>query len=160
MNVRREHRPRLVRLIAYIQPHNNRASDNRIWRVVGEYETYLKSDTWRRKRDLLFAQSAVSRCYGCGRQRSDRRPFDAHHVTYQRFGNEDIGDLVTMCRICHDLVHQLIGAGFTIGDATDEVRNTSIINRQPKPATALKKHPRYPGSKARLAAARRAIRAR
>jgi 5-methylcytosine-specific restriction endonuclease McrA len=34
----------------------------------------------------------------------DNEQLEVHHKTYKRFGNEDMNDLITLCRECHELV--------------------------------------------------------
>ena len=55
-------------------------------------------DTIRRKRLAIDDYT----CQGCGYQ---SKPLDVHHVTYERFGHEDIDDLLSLCRDCHNEVH-------------------------------------------------------
>jgi hypothetical protein len=70
--------------------------------VNQEYASYLKSDHWkalsqaRRERDGY-------QCIWCG----SNRTLDVHHVTYERFGDEDLDDLVTVCRDCHKIRHSI-----------------------------------------------------
>ena len=41
-------------------------------------------------------------CQVCG-----GRATDVHHLTYDRFGHEDMGDLVSLCRRCHSKIVDL-----------------------------------------------------
>lgn len=33
---------------------------------------------------------------------------DTHHIDYSRIGNERFGDLIVICRSCHDELHEFI----------------------------------------------------
>lgn len=44
------------------------------------------------------------RCRFCGR--TNAMAYDAHHIVYRRSSRDDvIGNLITLCRGCHDYVH-------------------------------------------------------
>lgn len=66
-----------------------------------DYDSYMQSDEWSKKREERLRLDSY-RCRVCG-STSD---LDVHHLTYQRFGNEDINDLVTLCRNCHQEQHE------------------------------------------------------
>lgn len=65
-----------------------------------EYEAYLRSPAWQAKRAGAL-DAAGRRCQVCN---TDRH-LDVHHRTYERFGDEDPGDLTVLCRQCHELFH-------------------------------------------------------
>lgn len=74
-----------------------------------EYQFYIQSPEWdviRRERLAIDDYT----CQGCGCQ---NKPLDVHHLTYERFGHEDIDDLLSLCRRCHQEVH---GEPITIWD--------------------------------------------
>lgn len=60
-----------------------------------DYKRYLNSDEWKWKRDKRIAID--QKCAICG------RPFDlqVHHITYENVPNENVTDLITVCRNCH-----------------------------------------------------------
>ena len=64
-----------------------------------KYKKHLQSKYWSefRKRYLK------DHCQNCG----NRYALDGHHKTYLHFGNEKQypGDIVTLCRRCHDRIH-------------------------------------------------------
>lgn len=68
--------------------------------VPPSYEAYLNSSLWEEKR-----QSAILRDGGKCRICNSGANLNAHHRTYDRFGNEDIEDLTTLCRACHAWFH-------------------------------------------------------
>lgn len=65
-----------------------------------DYQRYLMSNEWKWKRDERLAID--SKCSICG------RPFDlqVHHMTYSNFPNENMTDLITVCRKCHEKIEE------------------------------------------------------
>lgn len=63
-----------------------------------DYQRYLMSNEWKWKRDKRLAIDG--KCSICG------RPFDlqVHHMTYSNCPNEQITDLITVCRNCHERI--------------------------------------------------------
>ena len=57
-----------------------------------EYDRYIHSAAWRKKADQRLEMDDHI-CQVCGREAAD-----VHHLTYDRFRNEDMGDLVSLCR--------------------------------------------------------------
>lgn len=39
---------------------------------------------------------------------SHKPNMEVHHITYERRGNELFGDLIVICRGCHELLHKFI----------------------------------------------------
>jgi len=72
------------------------------------YTAYLKSPQWAAKRaqvifrDLGQCQADVGEKRKCG----SRKDIEVHHLTYVRFGNEAMTDLVTLCHDCHEKAHR------------------------------------------------------
>ena len=64
------------------------------------YSEYLKTDGWK-ARQLKALDRAGNRCQVCN---SADRP-EVHHRTYERLGHERAGDLIVLCRNCHQLFH-------------------------------------------------------
>lgn len=76
---------------------NNFSTKNRI-----DYKKYLQSIAWRRKKDEWVASGRPLECWACGRAMPlDRAGFDFHHRTYENLGNENLDDLVLLCRADH-----------------------------------------------------------
>lgn len=65
-----------------------------------EYQEYLSSDHWKETR-LKALSIAGNRCQLC----SSRDNLNVHHNTYANKGNEDLKDLVVLCRECHAKFH-------------------------------------------------------
>ena len=77
-------------------------------RAIGyqSYDHYLKSSLyWHAFRQRRIG-NICSCCY-------EARPYNLvlHHVSYQRLGEERPSDVVTLCRWCHEKVHQMIHDG-------------------------------------------------
>lgn len=71
------------------------------------YENYIHSSAWRNKaNERLNLDSHI--CQVCGEDASD-----VHHLTYDRFGHEDMGDLVSLCRKCHQKAEEIYDPGVT-----------------------------------------------
>lgn len=66
------------------------------------YRRYIKSDAWRLKRRAVLARDR-GRCRLCG---NAGKGMEVHHLTYARFKNELLDDLLTLCHGCHAAVHQ------------------------------------------------------
>ena len=62
------------------------------------YEKYIKSAKWKRISKDLKKQAGY-RCAHCG---FSSATLEVHHLTYERFGNERMSDLVVLCKPCHD----------------------------------------------------------
>lgn len=74
----------------------------RRWR----YARYLRSRRWQGKRKDALHRAG----YRCEYRRYDWRckatkRLDVHHLTYKRFGNEQLDDLMVVCRFHHDKLH-------------------------------------------------------
>lgn len=79
----------------YVGKMNKEASERE-----DEYNQYIGSDKWKRKRIIVMERDNYM-CQGCLKNRADH----VHHLTYDRFGNELLFDLVALCWICHDIAH-------------------------------------------------------
>jgi len=71
-----------------------------------EYEEYIASAAWRKKRQERLVISKF-KCAACGSGQN----LDVHHLTYARFLNEDMADLLPLCRTHHDAVEDLVAKG-------------------------------------------------
>lgn len=70
-----------------------------------EYLDYMASAEWANlRRRVLVRDHGL--CRMCRRQ--PKFPH-VHHITYERFGHEDLADLVTLCPVCHSNIHWTIG---------------------------------------------------
>ena len=64
-----------------------------------QYNRYLNSDAWVKKREQRMALDGNT-C-ACGIEADH-----VHHKTYENIGKEPMTDLVSMCESCHNSVHQ------------------------------------------------------
>jgi len=66
------------------------------------YWRYLKSPEWAQIRDW-----EIDRAEFCGWQpETGHAGLHVHHLTYERLGNEAVGDLIVLCADCHTDAHQ------------------------------------------------------
>ena len=76
---------------------------------------YLKSDRWQSKRRFTLARDHYT-CQSCG---IDGVPLEIHHISYANYGDENPEDLVSLCRHCHQSIHDKLGhdynTKFTLG---------------------------------------------
>lgn len=61
-----------------------------------EYDEYMKSDKWKRRKARLYAKRGHV-CEMCGAT----WPLEVHHKDYTRLGHEIDDDLLIVCRDCH-----------------------------------------------------------
>ena len=66
-----------------------------------EYEEYLDSEDWQAKRELVFERSGGI-CEGCRERKAD----EVHHLTYAHIGKEFLWELVAICGVCHERIHE------------------------------------------------------
>jgi len=72
--------------------------------MTQEYEDYLNSESWKNKRKqrLLISNN---RCSVCG---SNGSGIQVHHLTYERIFNEDMQDLLPLCKYDHEIAEKLV----------------------------------------------------
>lgn len=87
------------------------------------YEEYLKTPEWAKKREQALERDGY-RCRNC----NSSEHLHVHHRTYARRGHEDLNDLTTLCRECHEHFHNRMR--FT--DFMDEGKRTSNPPREPR----------------------------
>jgi hypothetical protein len=80
-----------------------------------EYERYIHSSQWRQTADKRLELDEHICCV-CGGKATD-----VHHLTYDRFGNEAMDDLVSLCRKCHGQAESFYDPAVTAW-AMDEVK--------------------------------------
>ena len=68
-------------------------------------QTYLKSRKWQSIKFVILQRDQY-KCQVC----SSTGNLEVHHITYQGLGgNEELSDLVTLCRFHHQLLHDKLG---------------------------------------------------
>ena len=74
------------------------------------YKKYLNSDEWKEVRELV-KQRDGNRCLicNCSEDKDEGTNLSVHHRTYKNKFKErqNLGDLVTLCRSCHDIFHNI-----------------------------------------------------
>lgn len=65
------------------------------------HTAYLKSEKWKGLRRRAIDR-ADFKCERCGSAVN----LEVHHLTYKRFGHEELDDLVVLCNSCHNQIHQ------------------------------------------------------
>ncbi len=68
------------------------------------YRKYLQSRQWRGLRQRTLERDGHT-CRRCGENGRPGNELDVHHRDYDRLYNEDLHDLVTLCRNCHGDEH-------------------------------------------------------
>lgn len=69
------------------------------------HEEYLLSQKWKEIRERVMARSKMV-CEGCG----VKPAVMVHHLTFKRFGDEMLFDLVAICDECRVKLHAGLGA--------------------------------------------------
>jgi hypothetical protein len=67
-----------------------------------KYDLYLHSQEWRDKVAALVLKTGGKRCAKCG----TKYEVHTHHKTYARIFNEDLDDLIFLCRTHHFEEHE------------------------------------------------------
>lgn len=78
-----------------IQEQNRLAQEER----ESAYAEYLKTERWQIKRAAVLKRDPI--CKACGVRKSQQ----AHHLTYDRIGDEPLFDLIGVCIPCHQKIH-------------------------------------------------------
>lgn len=69
-----------------------------------EYERYIHSPSWRELAKKRM-DADQGKCLVCGHKATE-----VHHLTYDRFGNEALDDLVSLCSQCHRKAEEIYDA--------------------------------------------------
>ena len=79
-----------------------------------DYNKYLRSPEWKAKK-LLVLERDNYKCQQCGYTNN----LHVHHLTYENVTNEQLDDLVTLCKRCHRSEHK------------KKVKNTKLLLLRP-----------------------------
>jgi hypothetical protein len=95
-------------------------------RIAMSYLAYINSPLWEERRRQYYRQHP-RKCWACG----STSAVELHHVTYKNMGREEDGDLMPLCKIHHQAVHQYHArhSHLTLAQATATVTGTV---RQPQ----------------------------
>lgn len=66
-----------------------------------DYKNYINSPEWLEKRREVFEEYG-NHCQAC---KKDQGSLDVHHRTYKHFREEELSELVPLCRRCHEAIH-------------------------------------------------------
>lgn len=72
-----------------------------------KYREYLESPEWKEKRTAVMERCNYW-CEDCRRERA----VHVHHLTYERIYNEDLEDLIGVCKSCHEDRHGIGGVEY------------------------------------------------
>jgi 5-methylcytosine-specific restriction endonuclease McrA len=103
LNLSTEYQILIIAIIIVVIALLNRWAFERIRKRRREYyrNVYLKSDAWRRKRYVVLKRDNW-KCVYCG-----ARATEVHHKKYAKYyiGREPIDWLVSVCKSCHESMH-------------------------------------------------------
>lgn len=71
-----------------------------------DYSHYLRSAHWADTRREYQESGLPQDCF-CG----ETEGIQLHHMTYERIGREELGDLTPVCPSCHAMIHALANRG-------------------------------------------------
>jgi len=64
------------------------------------YQDYIISQKWQDLRKAVLKRDKYQ-CQLC----NSKKDLQVHHKTYDRFGYENLDDLITLCKVCHEKHH-------------------------------------------------------
>lgn len=64
------------------------------------YHDYMATKSWEEKKIERLKHDGYQ-CQICGSGKN----LTVHHITYDRLGAEDLDDIITVCKTCHDKIH-------------------------------------------------------
>lgn len=73
--------------------------------IAFEKKAYIASPEWNTKRLAVLKRDSYS-CQRCG---AYGVPLEVHHLHYRTFKTENLSDLVSLCRDCHQAIHDKYG---------------------------------------------------
>lgn len=93
------------------------------WAMGMKYADYLKSDHWRQLKKIHCPIG--TRCSVCGK----RKTLQLHHVHYN-LGMEQAGDVIPVCRPCHQNIHDTLDAMYSGESLSKKVQYTDAAIRR------------------------------
>lgn len=72
-------------------------------------KAYIESPQWQILRKQVLKRDQYT-CQGCG---INGVPLEVHHITYINYESEQLSDLVSVCRDCHQAIHDKHGYDYT-----------------------------------------------
>ena len=111
LNLREEHgqeiREAINDLLQHMQDRAEWLNNPNVYKLGGNQHwyrnVYLRSEHWRitRNEEIRMAKHL---CQGCGVS-DDISSLDVHHLSYEHLGYEQPGELIVLCRKCHEGMH-------------------------------------------------------
>ena len=95
--------PEIFRLAIFAL--NETLANTVICKLPYSYEAYIKSKYWKIRRQLYLERYANT-CQKCRKQFA--KGMQLHHLSYDRLRNENIDDLVLLCKRCHFIIEAKI----------------------------------------------------
>jgi hypothetical protein len=91
------------------------------------YKEYLNSGPWKQFKSLYKSSGLSLNCNICNKHHD--ATFNFHHKTYERFGCEELSDVVPVCGKCHGAIHKFcVRSGFSIWEATEKLKEARAIS--------------------------------
>ena len=86
----------------YAQSLRFMRSNEKRQKWFADYSQYLQSPEWKLKRDAVFRRDGYM-CQACLSAPAQQ----AHHLTYDHYGDEPLFDLVAVCIPCHEKITKM-----------------------------------------------------
>ncbi len=86
-----------------IEEQQNRIEQREFERITWlneKYKPYLQSFKWIKKRDLVLKRDNYI-CQACLINKANQ----VHHLTYKNVFDEPLFELISICKLCHDKIH-------------------------------------------------------
>lgn len=68
------------------------------------YKSYLQTPHWKRVRRAAYGKFGRV-CFACG---TEEKTIHVHHLSYKNRGQENMDDLMLLCKDCHKMVHEVM----------------------------------------------------
>ena len=65
----------------------------------------MQSSEWNTRRLAVLKRDQYT-CQSC---QTSGIPLEVHHITYANLGSEPLTDLISVCRLCHQGIHDRYG---------------------------------------------------
>lgn len=86
------------------------------------YQAYLKTTYWQNLRKKLCPQGSV--CAGCLQA---QEVLQLHHIFYRNLAQEGPNDLVRLCPICHDQLHEYLDTAYPNETTRGKARQSARV---------------------------------
>lgn len=82
------------------ESYNNKLKEKRLEKRKEYYNECIKSAEWLNLRQLVLERDNYI-CQGCLKAKAQ----EVHHLTYENLENEFTFELISLCKLCHDRIH-------------------------------------------------------